>query len=431
MVDLVFTALWLGILFIFFFYIATNLYFRLFSYKHDIHFFAGNQKVQKIDEKLRYYIIVPCFNEEAVIKKTLVNLLKFDKFQVVVVDDDSSDNSIEQILQIDNPRLHLLRRKEPNAHTGKGDVLNFALDYIRKDAKAKGDADEEVIIGVIDADAVLADNALEKLDIHFSSPNSNVSQMRVKMYNHFKNTLQVLQDIEFFSINHMSQLMRMYTKTVGLSGNGQFFRLKPILEKIGEHPWGNALLDDYELTIKMMVKGILVDYMTDTYVYQESLSSIKLLIRQRSRWAQGSLDCLKYFKQIVTTRDLSLGQKVGIYYFLAQPWLSMTADITIIYLTIVTIFKVPQIYGELGIQVAIGILISLVFISLMIGTVFTIIYAHDLHNFDEPFPKWYHMVLLPANVSYAYLWLFFSLIIAFWRWIRHKNSWLKTQHGDN
>ena len=69
-----------------------------------------------------------------------------------------------------------------------------------------------------------------------------------------------------------------------------------------------------------MVNGILVDYMTDTYVYQESLSSLKLLIRQRSRWVQVSLNCLKYLGQIIKTKRLSGGQKLGIYYFLAQPY---------------------------------------------------------------------------------------------------------------
>lgn len=201
--------------------------------------------------------------------------------------------------------------------------------------------------------------------------------------------------------------------------------MQPILEKIGPHPWGNALLDDYELTIKMMVNGILVDYMTDTYVYQESLSSLKLLIRQRSRWAQGSLNCLKYLGQIIKTKRLSGGQKLGIYYFIAQPWLSFTADVTIIYLTATTIMKLTILIGDTDIQMIIGICLNLLVISLAIGVMFTILYCCDLTSFNEPMPKMKYLLRLPANVSYAYLWLFFSLIIAFWRWSRHQKSWLK------
>ena len=119
----------------------------------------------------------------------------------MVVDDASSDNSVSQIT---NSHIHLLRRHLPNAHTGKGDVLNFALDYICQITIRQRVSFEKVIIGVVDADAQLVDNALQRLNAYFSSPRTNINQMRVKMYPHFKNWLQILQDIEFFSINYMA-----------------------------------------------------------------------------------------------------------------------------------------------------------------------------------------------------------------------------------
>ena len=337
MLIIIFTLIWGIALFIFLVYSLISLLFRMISYPRDFYHFAGNQQPAKIDRNLQYYVIVPCFNEAAVIQRTIKCLLRFKQFEIVVVDDASSDDSVSQIKQITNSRVHLLRRHLPNAHTGKGDVLNFALDYICQITIRQRVSFEKVIIGVVDADAQLADNALQRLNAYFSSPRTNITQMRVKMYPHFKNWLQILQDIEFFSINHMAQIMRMYTKTVGLSGNGQFFRLAPIIDKIGAHPWGNALLDDYELTIKMMLKKLHVDYMTDTYVYQEALTSPKRFVRQRSRWVQGDLNCLKYLPKIIKSRVLSRTQKLGIYYFLLQPWLNFLADVAIIILTTITL----------------------------------------------------------------------------------------------
>jgi Glycosyltransferases, probably involved in cell wall biogenesis len=214
----------------------------LLSYRNNTHFFAGNQKNIRINPNLQYYIIVPCFNEKDVIYHTLQKLLKFNQFQVVVVDNNSTDRSIEEIKKISNPRCHLVQRFAPNAHTGKGNALSYGLDFIREKITQEQLDLSNVIIGVVDADSQLADNTLEKLNIHFSISSTQASQ---------------------------------------------FFRLKPIVQKLGPHPWRNALLDDYELTIKMMLKGIKIDYMPNTYVYQEALPSIKLLIRQRSRWAQG------------------------------------------------------------------------------------------------------------------------------------------------
>lgn len=402
----------------------------MLSYPHDFEHFAGNQHPQTLDQQLRYFVIVPCYNESGVIKQTLTHLLQFKRFEVVVVDDDSSDDSVDQIQQIHRPRLHLLRRHAPAAHTGKGDVLNFALDYICQRVEQDGSDKDKTVIGVIDADAQLAANALDCLDAYFSSPNTNVTQMRVKMYPHFKNVLQVLQDIEFFSINHMAQIMRMYTRTVGLSENGQFFRLQPILDRIGVHPWGNALLDDYELTIKMMLKRLYVDYMTDTYVYQEALTSPKRLIRQRSRWVQGDLNCLKYLPQIIKSRVLSRTQKFGIYYFLLQPWINLLADLSIIVLTIVSFWRINEFDGGWS-SPAITVLVigTLILFSLLWGIIFSLFYRHDLRRHHEPKINKRQALILPIGVSYMYILLFFSIVMAFVRWIDHQNSWIKTDHG--
>lgn len=253
--------------------------------------------------------------------------------------------------------------------------------------------------------------------------------MRVKMYPHFKNELQVLQDIEFFSINHMAQIMRMYTRTVGLSGNGQFFRLQPILDKIGLHPWGNALLDDYELTIKMMLKHLHVDYMTDTYVYQEALTSPRRFIRQRSRWVQGDLNCLKYLPRIIKSKTLSRTQKLGIYYFLVQPWLNLLADLAIIVLTTITLINWRYLYGQLPLFTLTVVSVGLVVFSLFWGIVFGFFYHHDLKHFKEPRLRLRQLLILPVGISYMYIILFFSIVIAFWRWSFHENSWIKTEHG--
>lgn len=109
----------------------------------------------------------------------------------------------------------------------------------------------------------------------------------------FTNTLQASQDLEFFTVNNMSQNLRMHSRTVGLSGNGQFFRLKPVVAALICHPWGHALLDDYEMTVKLMMKGITIDYIGACWVYQQAVIHVRAFIKQRSRWVQGNLDILR------------------------------------------------------------------------------------------------------------------------------------------
>lgn len=97
MLIIIFTLI-LGIaLFIFLVYSLISLLFRMISYPRDFYHFAGNQQPAKIDRNLQYYVIVPCFNEAAVIQRTIKCLLRFKQFEIVVVDDASSDDSVGQI----------------------------------------------------------------------------------------------------------------------------------------------------------------------------------------------------------------------------------------------------------------------------------------------------------------------------------------------
>lgn len=85
MVIIVFTLIWGIALFIFLFYSLISLLFRVISYPRDFYHFAGNQQPAKIDRDLQYYVIVPCFNEAAVIQRTIKCLLGFKQFKIVVV----------------------------------------------------------------------------------------------------------------------------------------------------------------------------------------------------------------------------------------------------------------------------------------------------------------------------------------------------------
>ena len=98
-----------------------------------------------------------------------------------------------------------------------------------------------------------------------------------------------------------------------------------ITEHLGYQPWGNALLDDYELTIKLMLKELSIAYIDEAFMAQEALRDVKRFIRQRSRWVQGNLDCLAYLPRVIKSKSLTLRQKCGIYYFLAQPFINLVA----------------------------------------------------------------------------------------------------------
>ena len=128
------------------------------------------------------------------------------------------------------------------------------------------------------------------------------------------NFMFIAQDVEFLRLIILFKSASS-NKTIGLGGNGQFFRLSMITEHLGYQPWGNALLDDYELTIKLMLKELSIAYIDEAFMAQEALRDVKRFIRQRSRWVQGNLDCLAYLPRVIKSKSLTLRQKCGIYYF--------------------------------------------------------------------------------------------------------------------
>lgn len=378
-----------------------------------------------------YYIIIPAMNEQLVIVRTIKRLLahKFNGL-IIVMDDASTDETAKLARNIANAseRAIVITRSVPRAHIGKGDSLNQAMEYIREDCAKSNRDKSNVIVGVIDADASLSKQAFPLLDRFFSDVHNVIAQLRVKMDPDFKSVLQVAQDLEFFSVNNLSQNMRMATNTVGLSGNGQFFRLEPIVGALGWSPWGHALLDDYEMTLKLMIKGIHVRYIDAAYAYQQALTSPYKLMRQRSRWVQGNLDCFKYFLPVMRSRNIDTTQKVGIIYFLIQPYLNLLADISVFGLTVYSIKTYTHIISNhpgLWMETLL-VIILLLCLGMFWGILFTIVYLNDLNAVGERIPKSYQIFLLPVIVSYLYLLLFGSLTLAFWRKLRGDNSWIKT-----
>ena len=176
---------------------------------------------------------------------------------------------------------------------------------------------EKTIIGVIDADGRPADNCLDVCagrDLFGDRVVGSV-QIQVRMINRddphplphkggFVNALgQILvrlQDLEFRVPISAIQTARRFTKSVGLGGNGQFSRVSAldVVAAANGEPWRGALLEDYELSLHLMLAGHRNEYTQDTYVDQEALPGLGRLVRQRTRWGQGTMQCGSYLRQL-------------------------------------------------------------------------------------------------------------------------------------
>ena len=96
-------------------------------------------------------ILVPVFNEQNTVDKTIQSLLKLnypeDKIKIMIVDDGSNDNTWEIVKKYTGHKQILLHQKE---NGGKYTALNYGIENCATEMIGCLDADSEV-----DADALL------------------------------------------------------------------------------------------------------------------------------------------------------------------------------------------------------------------------------------------------------------------------------------
>ncbi|MGA2571952.1 MAG: polysaccharide deacetylase family protein, partial [Terracidiphilus sp.] len=110
----------------------------------------------------RVAVLIPAYNEEPVIVRTIRSVLNSDykSLHVIVIDDGSLDRTAEVAAaayaqEIAAGRVQVLTKK----NEGKAAALNYALERMN----------EEIFVG-IDADTVIAADAVSKLIPHFEDP---------------------------------------------------------------------------------------------------------------------------------------------------------------------------------------------------------------------------------------------------------------------
>ena len=70
-------------------------------------------------------VVMPCYNEERTVRETCERVLASPHCcELVVVDDASTDGSLDQLALVDDPRLRILRQP---VNQGKGAALRRAL----------------------------------------------------------------------------------------------------------------------------------------------------------------------------------------------------------------------------------------------------------------------------------------------------------------
>jgi len=226
-------------------------------------------------------VVIAARDEQDVIGRLVKRLLSLPCEQIIrrvwVVDDGSEDGTarILNALQSHCPDLHVLHRPR-GAGGGKSGALNAVLPRL---------SGEWML--VLDADAQLQDDALERLMAYARSGRWSAVQMRKAVANANDNLLTRAQAMEMVFDADIQEARLGAGGIAELRGNGQLLRRSALLRCGGFNE--ATITDDLDLSFRLVLAGEPIALIWDPPVQEEAVLSLYALWRQRQRWAEGGL----------------------------------------------------------------------------------------------------------------------------------------------
>nr|WP_156319884.1 polysaccharide deacetylase family protein [Bacillus sp. FJAT-18017] len=240
-------------------------------------------------------VVIAAYNEEKVICKTINSILasEYPHFEVLVINDGSKDRTaaVVQETYANNPLVRLFNKE----NAGKSSAVNLGFK------EAQGE-----IVVALDADTLIAENAISLLVRHFSNEEVAAVSGNVKVGNK-GNLLTKWQHIEYVTGFNLERrafaALNCITVVPGAIGA---WRKSAVVE--AGYFKEDTLAEDTDLTLTLLRNGKKIEFEEKAYAYTEVPEDIKSLAKQRYRWVYGTLQCLwKHRDALFNTKHNSLG----------------------------------------------------------------------------------------------------------------------------
>jgi cellulose synthase/poly-beta-1,6-N-acetylglucosamine synthase-like glycosyltransferase len=229
-------------------------------------------------------IVIPCYNEEAVIGNTLKALLKRFKgkikdLEIIVVDDASTDRTFEVAASIKDDRVKIKVFRKIDGGKGKSEAVNFGI----KNAAHN-------IICVLDADSRPYANSLQYLAPYIKAKHVAAACGIIKIRNKNFNWLTKIVSLEYTIANYIQWKKSMIASYVPwMPGT-----ITLIKKKFAKFP--HSLVEDAELSAKLVEEGYKIIVDERAAASEVAPTTLKAYLRQRIRWARGNWSLLKYYR---------------------------------------------------------------------------------------------------------------------------------------
>jgi poly-beta-1,6 N-acetyl-D-glucosamine synthase len=227
-------------------------------------------------------LVVPAYNEGVVIQGAVRSLLTLDypNYEVLVVDDGSTDDTYEKALGVARESERVPVRVITKKNGGKADALNVGMTFARG----------EFILNM-DGDSKLSSNTLRACVRHFQDPSVGAVAGNVKVLNR-ENMLTNIQALEYVEGLAMARKAQSFVRAVNIiPGPLGMFR-KSVLQEVGGYDH-DTFAEDCDLTLKILMRGWHIAYEHTAIAWVETPSQLLNLLKQRYRWTRGILQATK------------------------------------------------------------------------------------------------------------------------------------------
>ena len=295
------------------------------------------------DEKLNKYpfvsILVPAHNEGKVIGKTVESLLlldyPIDKMELIVINDNSSDNSKDILDQIKRRyrryNFTIINTDKITGGKGKSNALNIGYQI------AKGD-----YIAIYDADNTPERTALRYLIqtiVRDDTLGAVIGKFRTR--NKYKNILTQFINIETLSFQWIAQAGRRQLLGLCTIPGTNFVLRRSTIEKLGG--WDTkAIAEDTEISFRIYKMGQRITYVPQSVTWEQEPETINVWIKQRTRWVKGNIYVLvKYIVNLFEGKQNKV--LFDVLYFFSVYFLFLTSVVISDIIFILSVFNLVEI----------------------------------------------------------------------------------------
>jgi cellulose synthase/poly-beta-1,6-N-acetylglucosamine synthase-like glycosyltransferase/spore germination protein YaaH/peptidoglycan/xylan/chitin deacetylase (PgdA/CDA1 family) len=231
-------------------------------------------------------IIVPAYNEELNVVKTIQQLLQSNylNLEIIVVDDGSKDRTLLLLQEVYSNHSRVTIYTKKNA--GKASALNLGIQH------SKGD-----LLFCIDADTLIAADAIEKMVPYFDDALVAGLSGNVKVGNKI-NLLTKWQSIEYIISQNFERLaFDQLNAIMVIPGAIGMFR-KTAVNQVGKFSV-DTLAEDCDLTMRLLQAGFKVKTCNEALAFTEAPETVRAFMKQRLRWCFGIMQSFWKHKRLL------------------------------------------------------------------------------------------------------------------------------------